>query len=133
MTDRQKFLMTLAYKYVPNYTIINDRDRDVFTLRVWIDDSYVVCITDVPSLTGTNKFQVRVCEQTQSYFSPSPRVGALDRLFGKKYRDGYNKYSVVPADKIEDVISKFSYTAKTTRTALKDSAVWVKHPRDVWF
>jgi hypothetical protein len=133
MSDRQKFLLQLAYKYVPNYSLINDRDRDVFTLRVWIDDTYLICITDVPSLAGTNKFQVRVCEQTQSYYAPSPRVGQLDRIFGKKFRDPNSKFSVIPADKIEEVISHFAFTKKQERNPLKESVVWARKPRDVWY
>lgn len=133
MTGRQKFLMSLAYKYVPQYAILNDRDRDAFTLRIWIDDAHLICITDPPSLAGTNKFQVRVCEQTQSYYALSPRAGQLDRIFGKKYRDPNNKFAVIPADKIEDVVSHFAFTNKQERNPLKEASIWVRNPRDVWY
>lgn len=86
MTGRQKFLLSTAYKYVPQYDIKFDRDRDVMSLRVWLDDCHFLAITDVPSLAGTNQFQVRYCEQTRSYQGPSVKVGPLDTYFGKKCR-----------------------------------------------
>lgn len=133
MTGRQKFLMATAYKYCPNYDILNDRDREVMTLRVWLRDFIYIAISDVPSLTGTNKFQVRVCEQTKSYFSSSPRAGELDKLFGKTKRQPGQKYSVVDADKIVDVLSNLQFKEKTKRNKLSESSVWVQCPMDVWY
>lgn len=133
MTGRQKFLLSIAYKYIPQYEIKNDRDRDVMTLRVWLSDNTLICITDVPSLIGTNKFQVRYCEQTNSYYGPSPRVTQLDKLFGKKYRTNGAKFSVVDADKIVEVLSSIKYVDKAKRSSLQENAVWATCPRDVWY
>lgn len=133
MTGRQKFLMSLAYKYTPQYAILNDRDREVFTLRVWLNDSTLICISDTPSLAGTNKFQVRVCEQTSNYYGPSPRITQTIHYFGKKYRVPGFKYAIVPAEKIEEVISSISYKPKTSRNPLKEGLSWSHNARDVWY
>jgi hypothetical protein len=133
MTGRQKFLMATAYKYCPQYDILNDRDRDVFTLRVWMRDFIYLAISDVPSLAGTNQFQVRVCEQSKSYFTASPRVGELDKLFGKSKRPANQKYSIADANKIVDVLSNMEFKNKIYRNKLEENAVWVHCPRDVWY
>lgn len=133
MTGRQKFLMQLAYKYCPHYIIMNDKDREVFSLRIWISDHYLLSITDTPSLAGTNKFQVRYCEQSKNYYGPSPRCGELDRLFGKKYRKAPAKYAVVDADQILSVVSNLTFTKKTKRNPLQEDATWTFVPRDVWY
>lgn len=133
MTGRQKFLMATAYKYCPQYDILNDRDRGVFTLRVWMRDFIYLAISDVPSLAGTNEFQIRVCEQSKSYFSASPRVGELDKLFGKSKRPANQKYCVADANKIVDVLSNMEFKNKIYRNKLEENAVWVHCPRDVWY
>lgn len=133
MTGRQKFLLSMAYKYVPQYDIKNDRDREVMTLRVWINNDEVLCITDAPSLSGTNKFQVRYCEQSHSYYGLSPRVTKLDRLIGKKFRTSNAKFAVVDAYIIEDVLKSLVFEKKEDRHPLKENLVWASCPRDVWY
>ena len=133
MTDKQKFLLLLGYKYCPQYEIKFDRDRDVMSLRVWLSNSEFFTISDVPSLIGTNKYQVRYCEQTKSYFSPSPRCGELDRAFGKKYRKPGKKYAVVDSVKLTAVLSSLTFVDKTKRNVLNEDAVWFNKARDVFF
>ena len=133
MTDRQKFLLSIAYKYCPQYDIKFDRDRDVMALRVWIDGSHFLSIVDVPSLSGTNKFQVRYNEQTHNYFGPSSKVGPLDSYFGKVKREPGDKFIIVDSDKITDVIKSIKYVDKRTRTFLKEDSIWCSAPRDVFF
>ena len=133
MTGRQKFLLSIAYRYCPQYEIKFDRDRDVMALRVWIDKCHFLSIIDVPSLAGTNNFQVRYHEQTKSYFSPSPKVGLLDSYFGKKNRKPGAKYIIADAYYITDVLKSIKYEDKTKRTPLQESTVWCADPRDVFF
>jgi len=133
MTGRQKFLLSLAYKYCPQYDIKFDRDRDVMTLRVWLDKYHFLSISDVPSLAGTNKFQVKYCEQTQNYFGPSPRVGGLDKMFGKQNRKPGEKHNVFDAYKLTDVLSNYQFPKKETRNPLNEDAVYAACPRDLWY
>ena len=133
MTGRQKFLLSLAYKYCPQYEIKFDRDRDVMTLRVWLDNWHFLSIIDVPSLAGTNKFQVRYHEQSKSYFAPSPKVGPLDSYFGKKNREPGTKFTIADSYKITDVLKSIKYVDKSKRTPLQENITWCLNPREVFF
>jgi hypothetical protein len=126
--------MALAYSYSPCYEFKFDRDREFLTLRIWLSDTTMLCITDVPSLANTDLFQVRFCEQTTRYFGPSPKVGLLDKLLGsKKYRKSGDKYALLGSLQISELVARLKFDTKSKRNPLRENSVWAANPRDVWY
>lgn len=119
MTQDMKRLLMMGLNYSKHYEFRHNKETNVATLFLWLDERHSLAITTAPDLSSKNNVMVRYFEHTDRWHHPSPKAGMLDKTVGKKYRKSGSHYSIVPMDEIFSIVqdlemyaSKKSYTSK---------------------
>ena len=119
MTQDMKRLLMMGLNYSKHYEFHHNKETNVATLFLWLDKGHTLAITTNPDLASKNKVMVRYFEHTERWHHPSPKVGKLDKIVGKKYREPGNHYSILPMDEIFSIVQGLDMYASKEITVSK--------------
>ena len=94
-----KRLLMMGLKYSKHYEFRHNKETNVATLFLWLDKRHSLALTTTSNLASENKVMVRYFEHTDRWHHPSPKVGMLDKIVGKRYRKAGEYYSIISMDR----------------------------------